>query len=302
MKGIITLHGKNDCPLSVYRHVPSNPKAIVQIFHGMGEHKDRYKDFIAFLNKNGYGAYIHDHRKHGLSLENASQLGLFLKDDSWDDVYDDCYFVSRNIKKEHPNVPIVIMGHSMGSIIARGFLARYRTVPNKAIIMGTLPPYSFFRGLLPLTMAKLIGLFKKTSPSQFLADQLNAPLVKPFYGNKTPFDWISSVDEEVAKYVEDPLCGYAYNARFYAEFFKAIIDVNKEKTILATPNIPLLFISGDEDPVGEFTKGVDELVQLYQGHAFEDMTRIYMPNARHEVLNEHNKEETYQKILAWLNQ
>jgi alpha-beta hydrolase superfamily lysophospholipase len=127
-------------------------------------------------------------------------------------------------------------------------------------------------------------------------------LVKPFYGNKTPFDWISSVDEEVAKYAEDPLCGYAYNARFYAEFFKAIVDVNKEKTILATPNIPLLFISGDEDPVGEFTKGVDELVQLYQGHAFEDMTRIYMPNARHEVLNEHNKEETYQKILAWLNQ
>lgn len=301
MKDTITLHGRHECPLSVYRQVPEKPKAIVQIFHGMGEHKERYEDFIAFLNKNGYGAYIHDHRKHGLSVNTPEEVGIFNKEDNWNDVLDDCYFVTRKIMKEHKDVPIVIMGHSMGSIIARGYIARFRSVPAKAIIMGTLPPYSFMRGFPAILMAKILGLFRKERRSQFLANQLNAPLIKPFYGNKTPFDWITSDEEIVEAYANDPLCGFTYNAKFYQEFVKAIVDVNKERTIQATPNIPLLFISGDTDPVGEFTKGVDELVQLYSGHAYQQMTTIYMKDARHEVLNEHNKQEAYDKILKWLN-
>merc|ERR1711879_229493 len=213
------------------------------------------------------------------------------KEDNWNDVLDDCYFVTRKIMKEHPEVPIVIMGHSMGSIIARGYIARFRSVPTKAIIMGTLPPYTVMRGLAPILLAKILGLFRKDRPSEFMANQLNAPLIKPFYGHTTPYDWITSDEDIVNKYVEDPLCGFTYNAKFYEEFVKAIVDVNKEKTMEATPNIPLLFISGDSDPVGEFGKGVDELVALYSGHAYQQMSTIYMKDARHEVLNEHNKAE-----------
>ena len=301
MKDTITLHGRHECPLSVYYQVPENPKAIVQIFHGMGEHKERYEDFIAFLNKNGYGAYIHDHRKHGASLNSPEELGIFSKEDTWDDVLDDCYFVTRKIQKDHKDVPIIIMGHSMGSIIARGYIQRFRSVPSKAIIMGTLPPYTSMKGFAPIMLAKILGLFRKERRSEFMANQLNAPLIKPFYGNLTPFDWISSDEAVVKAYAEDPLCGYSYNAKFYEEFLKAIVKVNKERNLEATPNIPLLFISGDTDPVGEFGKGVEELVALYSGHAYQQMTTIFMKDARHEVLNETNKQEAYDKILKWLN-
>ena len=302
MEQRFTVTGKNDCPLSAIKMVPRKPKAIVQIFHGMGEHKERYLPFMNFLYDNGYGSFIHDHRKHGESVPEADELGIFTKYDMWQDVLDDCYFVSRRILKEYPGVPIVIMGHSMGSIIAREYITRYRTIGQKAIIMGTLPPYGFLKAMVPLTLSRIIGLFKGNKRSLFLAEQLNQPLLKSYTEVDSKFDWISSDPNVVKAYEEDPLCGYAYNARFYQEFFKAIISVNKSNTIALTKDIPLLFISGKDDPVGEFGEGVEALVKLYKGHGMTETNTMIIDSARHEVLNETNKEQTYQAILKWLDE
>ncbi|MEC9485427.1 MAG: alpha/beta hydrolase [Candidatus Izemoplasma sp.] len=296
-----TVTGKNDCPIAAIKKVPRKPKAIVQIFHGMGEHKERYIPFMDFLYENGYGSYIHDHRKHGESLNEADELGIFTHYDLWQDVLDDCYFISRRILKEHPGVPIIIMGHSMGSIIARGYITRYRTVAKKAIFMGTLPPYGFFKAIIPLTLSRIIGLFKGNKPSPFLAEKLNQPLLKNLEKADSKFAWISSDEKVVKAYEEDILCGFPYNPRFYQEFFKAIIDVNKSNTIALTKDIPLLFISGQDDPVGEFGEGVDALVKLYKGHGMTQTNTLIIEDARHEVLNETNKDVSYQAILRWLN-
>ncbi|MCF7925823.1 MAG: alpha/beta hydrolase [Candidatus Izimaplasma sp.] len=301
MEERLKVSGKNDCPLDTIKRVPKKPKAIVQIFHGMGEHKERYLPFIKFLYNNGYGVYIHDHRKHGKSLNNEAELGIFTKYDLWQDVLDDCYFISRRILKENPGVPIVIMGHSMGSIIARSFLTRYRTVAKKAIIMGTLPPYNFLKAMVPLNIARLVGVFKGNKRSDFLAKLLNQPLLKKYDNPESPFEWLTHDEAVVKAYEADPLCGYSYNPRFYSEFFKAIIEVNSSKVFSLTKDIPLLFISGSEDPVGDYGEGVEKVISLYRGHGMTEINTLFVDNARHEVLNEIDKAKTYQAILDWLN-
>jgi alpha-beta hydrolase superfamily lysophospholipase len=292
--------GKNNVDIDVVKVTPKKPKAILQIFHGMGEHKERYLDFMKFLSENNIACYAHDHPKHGKSVHDESEVGIFGPNDTWDDVYDDAYFVSRKIMKEHPGLPMYLLGHSMGSIIARGFISRYNTVHTKVIIMGTLPPMSAFKAFVPLSMARLISIFKGKKRSPFLAGVLNAPLIKPIENPNTEFDWITSDEKIVEKYVEDPLCGYAYNPKFYVEFIKAIVDVNKSNRISETKDIPILFVSGAVDPVGENGDGVKEVERIYNGHGYTQLTSKLFENMRHEVLNEKGKKEVYDYLLAWL--
>jgi alpha-beta hydrolase superfamily lysophospholipase len=295
--------GKHNCVLKGLRTVPKKkPKAILQIFHGMGEHKERYIPFMEFMTENGYACYIHDHRKHGGSVTIEDGYGLFDAGDRWDNVLDDAYFVSRKIMKDFPGTKIIVMGHSMGSIIARTFISRNALLPHAAIIMGTLPPISPIKAVVPKFLARTIDLFTpKYKRSNFLANLLNKPLLKNYNHPKTKFDWITSDEEVVKQYEDDPLCGYAYTPKFYLEFFKAIVEASNSNVISHTKDNPILFISGKDDPVGEYGSGVDEIHRIYLGHGFTSTTIKLVDGARHEVLNEKNKEETYQFIVDWCN-
>ncbi len=295
------VRGKKGLDISCYKIVPAEVKGAVHILHGMGEHKERYLDFAQFLAANNYAVYVHDHRKHGDSIQGTDEVGIFTRSDKWLDIINDCSFVNRKIKKELPNVKIITLGHSMGSVIARKFISLYPRSSDLAIIMGTLPPIGLAKAALPLTMTFVMSLFNpKNERSLFMAKQLNEPLIKPFEPRRTDFDWITSDEAIVDKYVADPLCGYAYSTRFYKEFFKGILDVNKSDVIFATKEMPLLFISGKLDPVGEFGEGVKATRELYSGHGFLDLSLYIVENARHEVLNEKNKAETYQYIIDWI--
>ena len=222
------LRGKKEIELSCFKIIPEEVKGVIHILHGMGEHKERYLHFAKYLAKNSYAVYAHDHRKHGDSVKDESEVGIFTKADKWDDIIDDCNFVSRQIKKDFPNVPIIILGHSMGSLIARKFISKYPNSSKLAIIMGTTPPITLGRAFIPLAISSILSLFnKKLKRSEFLAKQLNEPLIAPFEPRRTDFDWISADEGVVDKYIKDPLCGYSYTPRFYKEFFKGILDVNK---------------------------------------------------------------------------
>jgi alpha-beta hydrolase superfamily lysophospholipase len=294
--------GKHSIQLACIKVEPKKePKAIIQIFHGMGEHKNRYIPFMKYLAENGYVVYAHDHRKHGESVADENQVGIFLKEDTFHDVIDDCYMVSRQALKEHPGKDIYILGHSMGSIIARGFLGEYPLIAKKAIIMGTLPHYTLTKALAPLMLARIIKLFtSKTKPSQFLANLLNKGL-QPKYGlPRTEFDWLSRDNSLVDAYIADPLCGYAYTPQFYVEFFKCIINVNKSNFISRGKDIPILFISGDADPVGDKGAGVKEVSNLFKGHGYTELTLELVKEAKHEILNEIDKLTTYEFIKNWL--
>lgn len=297
------LRGKKGIELSVFKIIPEEVKGVIHILHGMGEHKERYLHFSKYLVKNGYAVYVHDHRKHGESVSDESLVGIFEKEDKWDDIIDDCNFVNRQIKKDFSDIPIITLGHSMGSIIARKYLSKYPNSSTLAIIMGTLPPLSLGKLFVPLFLSSVMCLFNKNNNrSSFFGKLLNDPLIKDFEPRRTDFDWITSDESIVDRYVEDPLCGYNYSTRFYKEFFKGILNVNKSDVIFEGKNIPLLFISGKNDPVGEYGEGVRASRELYSGHGFLDLTLKIVPNARHEVLNEVDKIDTFKFILEWIEE
>ena len=294
--------GKNDLDLSCFKILPEGEiKGVVQIFHGMGDHKERYHPFAKFLAKNGIAVYAHDHRKHGKSVSNPEEVGIFTKEDTWEDVLLDCNFVNRRIQKDLPDVPIIILGQSMGSIIARKYISNYESVPKMAILMGTLPPIGMGRAWVPLFLNSVIGLFKKDKRLPFIAKILNDPLNKSFTIKRTKFDWLCNDIRIVDKYIDDPLCGFAYSKRFYKEFLNAMMDVNKSDVILETNDIPLLFISGKDDPVGDFGDGVKKVRELYSGHGYTQLTHKLIEDTRHEILCEKGKNDTFRYMLEWIN-
>ncbi len=294
--------GKHELDLSCFKIIPEGEvKGVIQVFHGMGEHKKRYHHFAKYMAKNGFAVYAHDHRKHGLSVKSPEEVGIFTREDTWADVLLDCNFVNRKIQKDLPDVPIIIMGHSMGSIIARKYISNYEAVPKMAILSGTLPPIGMGRAWAPLFLTAVIGLFMKDKRIPFIAKLLNDPLNKSFTIKRTKFDWLSNDIRVVDKYIADPLCGYAYSKRFYKEFFHTMIDVNKSDIILETNDIPLLFISGKDDPVGEFGEGVKKTRELYSGHGYTQLTTKLIEGNRHEVLNEKEKTATFKYLIEWIN-
>lgn len=295
--------GRKQIQLACIKTEPKkHPKAILHIFHGMGEHKERYIPFMEFMSNNGYIVVAHDHPNHGESVRKEDGHGIFLKQDHWDDVIDGCYQVSRKVMKDHPGLKIIVLGHSMGSVIARGFISKNPLIPTAAIIMGTVPPFTSAKSFVPLTMAKAIRLFSGSEKrSTFLSNVLNKPLIAPYENPRTPFDWITSDEAIVDQYVEDPLCGYAYTAQFYIEFLKSLVLINKTDFLMRTKDIPLLFISGDADPVGENGEGVKAVLDKYNAHGYTQLTLKLMENMRHEVLNEVEKQRTFDYLLEWCN-
>jgi alpha-beta hydrolase superfamily lysophospholipase len=297
-----SLKGKNDLELSCFKIIPDKDiLGVIQVFHGMGEHKNRYHYFAKQMAKNGFAVYAHDHRKHGLSVRSKEEVGIFIKEDTWENVIEDCNIVSETIQKELPNIPVIIMGHSMGSVIARKYISTYASVPKMAIIMGTLPPISMGRAWLPLLLTNIVGFFKRDKRIPFIAKLLNDPLNKNIKDLRTKFDWLTNNPKEVDKYIKDPLCGYAYSKGFYKEFFNTMIDINKTETIVKTKDIPLLFISGKDDPVGDYGEGVLKVKELYSENGYNKSTINLVEGNRHEIINEFKKLDTCKYIVDWIN-
>jgi alpha-beta hydrolase superfamily lysophospholipase len=295
------IDGKLGSTLAVFGIIPEKPKALLMIFHGMGEHKERYHHFATWMADKGYAVFAHDHRKHGQSIGEFEEVGMFNIGDQWEYIIDDANYVVKEAKKRVPNVPVIVLGHSMGSMIARRYISKYTVSPKAAIIMGTLPIYHKAGAFAPSLIASIVGLFNKKNPSPFLAKLLNGPLLKSIDNPVTEFDWLTYNEKNIDAYIKDPLCGYAYTARFYKEFFKGIVFANQTDTISETRNIPILFISGKDDPVGNMGEGVTDVFRLYKGHGFFDLTLELLEDMRHEVLNEKKRMTTYKTILKWMD-
>ena len=287
--------------ISVLGYVPEEVKGVIHIFHGMGEHKERYMNFMKWISKKGYAVFAHDHRKHGESIDKEFySVGEFTDADRFEYLIDDAHYIVRQLKDEFKGVPYTLLGHSMGSIIARRYLTKYATYIDAAIIMGTLPIIKSGKVFLPKLIAKTIKLFKGNKISPFLSEMLNKPLLKGMENPETDFDWLSTDEKQVEKYINDPLSGYAYTPTFYIEFLDMCVKVNKSEIISEGKDIPILFVSGKADPVGENGEGVRDVYELYNAHGYFQLTLKLMPDFRHEILNEKKKTTTYKLIDEWL--
>lgn len=271
----------------------NGPKVCLQIFHGMVEHINRYDDFARFMNASGIIVVGMDVRGHGRTGIANGQLGLFSNDDGWNKVIDDQHSLHLEMKQLYPDLTHVLLGHSMGSFFARDYINTYPNNFSKVVIMGT-------------GKADSISYKFASSMLHFMDDKKQARLMdklafggysKAVKSANTSYDWLSHDHLEVKKYIEDPLCGFMVKNSFYKDFMYGMKKIAKlEKDISYKSSI--LFISGEEDPVGNFGKSVKETYVSYNNIAESQL--ILYPKMRHEILNEIDKQRVYQDILNYI--
>ncbi len=289
--------------LCLYKWLPEYVEkavGVVQIAHGMAEWAGRYNDFAEKLVEAGYIVYAHDHRGHGNTVKDISSIG-YLGKDSFNGMIEDIKLINDLIREKHPNLPIILFGHSMGSFLAQGYIALYGNSLKGVIFSGSNGDHGFILNLGILIAKLQVLLSGEKAKSKLLSKITFGSYNKAFKPNRTPFDWLTRNTIEVDKYINNPYCGGIFTASFYFDFFKGLKTLHKRKTISNIPkSLPVLIISGSMDPVGEFGKGVSRLFELYHQHGFTDVTLKIYENARHELLNEINKDEVTTDILQWI--
>lgn len=273
------------------------PKKVIQILHGMAEYGDRYDNFAKYLTSYGAVVYIHDHRKHGKSINEGQRVG-FYDTDTWVEMVEDIEIVQEELCRKEDVDSLMMVGHSMGSFLLRNYLIDYGERVTKAVIVGTSNT-DIALTKAGIQAAKLIGKLSPNKPSDFLNTMSVGKYNKAFKPNRTALDWLTRDDNIVDWYVNSPLCGYSYTPKFYEEIAKGVLYIINDEAIAKTPKIPLLFISGEQDPVGDFGKGVTIVSEKYRLQGYNTDIELYK-NARHEILNELNKEEVYKRISNFL--
>jgi len=264
----------------------TTPKAIIQINHGMAEHSDRYLQFADILVKKGFGIYLHDHPGHGRSVSNQKEMGIIPEKKGWDHMLKVIGSIHEIIKTEHLSIPLIMMGHSMGSLLTRHYITRQSSPPKGVIISGTNFPDPV---LLRAGMLLLKG-FRFFYPADHKSKKLNQFFYRNFNKKiphaETPFDWLSSNPKEVAKYKDDPFCGFDMSLGFYHSLFQGSLKLFRaEKNLNLETNFHYLITSGKDDPVGDFGNDPQKLYSLMKKHN-GNQTHLMLIKGRHELLNE----------------
>jgi alpha-beta hydrolase superfamily lysophospholipase len=274
------------------------PRAIVQIAHGLAEHSARYARLAAALNASGYAVYANDHRGHGPKVA-AADLGHFADKGGWDKVVGDLWTFNRLIAAEQPGTPIVFLGHSLGSFLGRGFIAKHSDALAGAALSGSngRPPMIATLGRLIAREERVrLGKRGKSDPIfQLWFGEFN----KPFKPARTAFDWLSRDEKEVDAFVADPLCGFPFTTQLAIDVLDALPYVTSRKSLAAIrKDLPIYVFSGERDPVGANIKG---LIRDLKATGFTQLTTRIYPGARHETLNETNRDEVTRDLIAWLD-
>ncbi|MBR5269781.1 MAG: alpha/beta hydrolase [Anaerotignum sp.] len=279
----------------------TEPKAIVQISHGMVEYAERYEGFAAFLNEHGILVAGNDHLGHGRSYTEEWQKGYFAKEKGDICALQDLHRMTLLPQKKYPDIPHFLFGHSMGSFFARRYLCMYPNEIDGTIICGTgWQPVPVLKG--GLAVVKLLSLLKGDRfRSAFVTKLAFGDINKAFEPVNNSKDWLTRDVEVTEKYLEDPNCGFLFTLNGYRTLFRSmLLAQDMEQLQKMDEDLPVLFISGEMDPVGDFGKGVKKAVNAFYASGMEDVECILYPEARHELTNELNKEEVFQDILEWL--
>ncbi|MBE6990721.1 MAG: alpha/beta hydrolase [Ruminococcaceae bacterium] len=275
---------------------------VLQIAHGVAEHIARYDGFARFLNEQGIAVVGHDHLGHGQSVTANGTPVYFGDGNTWDTVVDDLYTLHLRIKERFPDAPLFLMGHSMGSFLARTYLIRYPGTVRAAIIMGTgwQNEATLAAGL---AVAKIIiNRSGEDAVSDLVTNLAFGSYNKAFAPNRTPVDWLSADSDNVDRYVADPLCGQPATVGLFRQMLTGIrFNQRGENLRKMDKDMPVLFISGEKDPVGSMMKGVIRSRDAFRSAGMRDVTLLSYAGLRHEILNEAAQQQTvYDDIWSWL--
>jgi alpha-beta hydrolase superfamily lysophospholipase len=278
-----------------------NPTAIIQVVHGMAEHSARYERLAERMTKHGYTVYAHDHRGHGFTAQSPKELGHFADRYGWRLVIEDVKTVNELIRSQHPDLPVIVMGHSMGSFILQKCLTKYPDIADAVMLSGSTLP-----NLLLVKAAKALANYDKNRQGprarcrsvDFLTFY---PYNKAFRPNRTEADWLSRDTAVVDDYIRDERCGFVGTHQMWADFSDGLLELfSKDNHSRLPKDIPYLIFSGDRDPVGSKGKGVKKLYNKIKRHGVKSVQLKLYRDGRHEMLNEINHHEVEKDVLDWL--
>lgn len=282
----VTIAARDGFLLSATDFAIDNPKAVVQIVHGAKEHKERYYPFMEYLNKCGFAAVVSDNRGHGESVNERYPLGFM---DDFNLIVSDQYDVTKYIMQAYPDVPIYMLGHSLGSMIARVYLERHDDALTKLVLSGTANYIS--AGKIGIATANIMHKIKTGHGYSKLLER---------FANFLDDSWVVGDPDALQKYRSDPLCTYKYPIASMNEVFKINAELHKyDNYEVKNKDLPILSVSGELDPVTGGEKGIKDTVKTLNRLGYHNVTTIVYENMYHEVLNETERQRVYDDIAAF---
>lgn len=279
------------------------PVCILQIMHGMSEYIDRYDEFARFMAERGILVVGDDHLGHGKSVNPGEPYGYFCKEDAATVLVRDEHRLKKMIQEQYQGVPYIILGHSMGSFIARNYLIRYGSGIDGAVIMGT--------GMQPKLEIAVVRVLAGIQTLLFGPKHVSRLIDRLAFGNfnkrikspRTSSDWLCANAESVERYIADPLCGFVFTANGFQTLMKLIWNLHDTEKLRQMPRqLPVFFVAGEDDPVGDYGQAVKEVCDSFGKLGMEHVQMKLYPGDRHEILNETDRENVYGDIYRWILQ
>ena len=277
------------------------PKGIVQIAHGMSEHKERYIPFMEFLVSKGYIGIINDHRGHGKSIKSPEDLGYFY-DDKALEIVDDLYTVTKYIKEKYPEVPVCLFGHSMGSMVVRNYIAKYDDKVDKLIVCGS--PSKTLGVNIGIELVNILSKIKGDHyRSKFIDNMLFGSYDEKFLKESEKNTWLSKNRENVKNYNDDELCGFVFTLNGFKNLFYLMKNTYKKSRYeVKNSSLPILFIAGSNDPVIEDIESWHLAQEFLKKVGYTNIKGIIYNDLRHEILNEEENAKVFSDILTFFDE
>ncbi|MCC5950112.1 MAG: lysophospholipase [Nitriliruptoraceae bacterium] len=296
------LETSDDAPVVVHRFLPEGEvRGVVNLAHGMAEHAARYTRLAAALNAVGLAVYAEDHRGHGRTALTPEDLGYFADQRGWALVLDDLHRVTHHARGAHPGVPVVLLGHSMGSFLAQQYLFTFPGEIDGLVLSGSngpIGPLGEVAAAAARTARARLGPRGRSEALQSLAFRGYNDAFEP---RRTDFDWLSRNESEVDAYLEDPWCGFTATTGFFVDLFAGLRVIGQARRVVegAPKELPVYLFTGAQDPVGG-EAGQGRLQAMYEASGMTDLTARVYPGGRHEMLNELNRDEVVADLIGWL--
>ncbi|TGQ69748.1 alpha/beta hydrolase [Mesorhizobium sp. M00.F.Ca.ET.186.01.1.1] len=282
------------------RQADNRPRAVIQINHGLAEHAARYARFADFLGPRGFHTYVHDHRGHGATRAPDAPLGRFAQDDGPAKVIADVAAVHDLIASEHPNLPVILFGHSMGASVALNFLLRHSGRIHAAAIWNG----NFSQGLLGQVALGVLAWERmrlgSDVPSRLLPKLTFQAWGKAVPNHRTLFDWLSRDPAEVDKYIADPLCGWDASISMWRDVVTMALNGGRDSGFAGVRReLPVSIVGGEKDPASDYGKGINHLADRMRAMGFSNLVSKVYADTRHESLNEVNRDTIMDDFAAW---
>ena len=274
------------------------PKAIVQIVHGMNEHSKRYDEFARFLNDKGFTVYATDHRGHGHSALDEERVG-YIGENGFHLMVNDEHELFQHIHAQYPHLPHFLLGHSMGSFIAQRYIQLYGHGLAGTVLIGSGGPRGDFKlgERLSEIIEKATGDKRIKTLDRIIFNGYNSRFIK-----RTGFEWLANDTDVINRFLSDPYCGHIFPPSFFRQFLNFMQFIFRHEEVEKVPaSLPILILSGSNDPVGQYGKGTEKLFKQYQSIGVENLTYKLYPDERHEILNDFNRHRIFEDILVWFN-